>query len=65
MKAFLCDDVDLDGGVTARVIDLAGMDFGNGHDGRPTGRTLVPINWFQTVVMDQLLHLEGKASFDG
>lgn len=29
----LGDDVDLDGGVTTGVVDGAGEDLGNGHDG--------------------------------
>lgn len=31
MKAGLGDDVDLDGRVTARVVDGAGVDLGDGH----------------------------------
>jgi hypothetical protein len=33
MKASLGDDINLDGGVTARVVDGASVDLGNGHDG--------------------------------
>ena len=28
----LGDDVDFDGGVTTRVVDVAGVDLGDGHD---------------------------------
>lgn len=31
MKAFLCDNVDLNRRVTARVINLAGVNFGDRH----------------------------------
>ena len=31
MEAGLGDDVDLDGGVTARVVDGTGVDLGDGH----------------------------------
>jgi hypothetical protein len=32
VKASLGDDINLDGGVTARVVDGAGVDFGDSHD---------------------------------
>jgi hypothetical protein len=33
VKAGLGDNVNLDGGVTARVVDGAGVDLGDSHDG--------------------------------
>ncbi len=33
MKTSLSDDIDLDGGVTARIVDGTSMDLGDGHDG--------------------------------
>lgn len=33
VEAFLGDNVNFDGGVTAGVVDLAGMNFSNRHDG--------------------------------
>jgi hypothetical protein len=32
VKARLGDDIDLDGGVTTRVVDGASVDLGDGHD---------------------------------
>lgn len=43
MEAFLGDNVDFDGGVTAGVVDLAGMNFNNRHDG-----------WSMIVITDSL-----------
>lgn len=31
MEAGLCHNIDLDGGVTTRVIDVASVDLGDGH----------------------------------
>lgn len=40
VKASLGDDIDLDGGVTPRVVDGAGVDLGNGHDESQSVRRL-------------------------
>lgn len=44
MEASLGDNVDLDGGVAARVVDGAGVDLGDGHGSGGEG-------WSQWVVV--------------
>lgn len=41
VKARFRDDINLDGGVTARIVDRTGVDLGNSHD----KSSLLAVRW--------------------